>query len=117
MNTELFVQNIKTRCKELGISPTVACRESGVGTSFINNIEKRGTLPSVGKVQDLAIYLGVTTSQLLGESNLEQQKNSFSTISDEEAVLNDELIERLCQLSPEQRAHVDAFLKGLLASD
>lgn len=44
----------------------MACRESGVGTSFINNIEK-GSAPSVDKVQKLSAYLGVTTSELLGE--------------------------------------------------
>lgn len=67
MNKLLFVQNIKEACKAKGIKPTVACRESGIGTSFINNIEARGQVPSVEKVQMLANYLGVTTSQLLGE--------------------------------------------------
>lgn len=62
-----FVQNIKKYCGIKGVKPTVACRESGVGTSFINNIEKRGSMPSVEKVQLLADYLGVTTSELLGE--------------------------------------------------
>lgn len=62
-----FVQNIKKYCALKGVRPTVACRESGVGTSFINNIEKRGSMPSVEKVQLLADYLGVTTSELLGE--------------------------------------------------
>lgn len=67
MDKVLFVQNIKDICKSKGIKPTVACRESGVGTSFINNIESRGQVPSVEKVQMLATYLGVTTSELLGE--------------------------------------------------
>ena len=67
MDKVLFVQNIKEVCKVKGIKPTVACRESGVGTSFINNIEARGQVPSVEKVQMLAAYLGVTTSELLGE--------------------------------------------------
>ena len=62
-----FVQNIKKYCSIKGVKPTVACRESGVGTSFINNIEKRGSMPSIEKVQMLAEYLGVTTSDLLGE--------------------------------------------------
>ena len=62
-----FVQNIKKYCSIKGVKPTVACRESGVGTSFINNIEKRGSMPSIEKVQMLAEYLGVTTSELLGE--------------------------------------------------
>lgn len=60
------MQTVKKYCKLKGVKPTVACRESGVGTSFINNIEK-GSEPSVGKVQQLAEYLGVTTSELLGE--------------------------------------------------
>ena len=67
MDKALFVQNIKEVCKTKGIKPTVACRESGVGTSFINNIEARGQVPSVEKVQMLAAYLGITTSELLGE--------------------------------------------------
>lgn len=66
MNREKFVQNIKLYCKLKGIKPTPACRDAGVGSSFINSIE-RGQTPSVGAVQRLAEYLGVTTSELLGE--------------------------------------------------
>lgn len=66
MNRELFVQNIKEKCAEKGVNPTTACRESGVGTSFINDID-RGRTPSVAKVQRLAQYLGCTVSELLGE--------------------------------------------------
>ena len=66
MDRENFVQNIKKFCERKGIKPTTACRESGVGSSFINDIV-RGQTPSVAKVQLLADYLGVTTSELLGE--------------------------------------------------
>ena len=66
MDKELFVQNIKTRWDAKGVKPTVACREAGVGVSFINDIE-RGQTPSVAKVQMLAQYLGCTVSDLLGE--------------------------------------------------
>ena len=66
MDRELFVQNIKERCRAKGVKPTVACRESGVGSSFINDLE-RGKTPSVSKVQLLAQYLGCTVSDLLGE--------------------------------------------------
>lgn len=69
MDRELFVQNIKTYCARKGVKPTVACRESGVGVSFINDIE-RGQTPSVAKVQLLAQYLGCTVSDLLGEENV-----------------------------------------------
>lgn len=69
MDKELFVQNVKQACARKGIKPTVACYSSGVGRSFINNIEARGQVPSVEKVQMLAAYLGVTTSELLGEDS------------------------------------------------
>ena len=59
MDKELFVQNIKERCRAKGVKHTVACREAGVGVSFINDIE-RGQTPSVAKVQLLAQYLGCT---------------------------------------------------------
>lgn len=66
MDANVFVQNIKLLCEKKGVKPTNACKESGVGASFISDIN-RGQTPSVAKVQMLADYLGVTTSELLGE--------------------------------------------------
>ncbi len=68
MDREVFVQNIKNYCALRGIKPTVACRESGAGPNLINQMLTRGSIPSVEKVQLLAQYLGVTTSELLGET-------------------------------------------------
>lgn len=67
MEKEIFVQNVKKYCSLRGVKPTVACRESGAGRSLLTNLEQNGSLPSVEKVQMLAAYLGVTTSELLGE--------------------------------------------------
>lgn len=78
MDREIFVQNIKSICKLKGIAPTAACKESGVGGSFINDIN-RGQTPSVAKVQLLAQYLGVTVSELLGESTLGSQARAAPT--------------------------------------
>lgn len=110
MDAEIFVQNIKKYCKERGIKPTPACIKSGVGKSFISNIEK-GQIPSVEKVSMLAAYLGVTTSELLGE-----QQSGPTTVADDEAALDEEIIQRLMNLSPEERIKVDGFVQGLLAS-
>lgn len=66
MNVEVFVQNVKMLCLKKGIRPTNACKESGVGGSYLSDIN-RGRVPSVASVQKLAEYLGVTTSELLGE--------------------------------------------------
>lgn len=70
MDVYTFVQNVKLLCASRGISPTAACKESGVGTSFIPDI-KRGRIPSIDKFEKLALYLGVTISELLGERKVD----------------------------------------------
>lgn len=67
MDKAIFVQNVKKYCAQKGVKPTIACRESGAGVNLLSQLEKRGTIPSVERVQQLAQYLGVTTSELLGE--------------------------------------------------
>lgn len=67
MDLEILVQNIKKYCALKGVKPTIACRESGAGKSLISQIESRGVVPSIMKIQLLADYLGVTVSDLLGE--------------------------------------------------
>lgn len=67
MDKEKFVQNIKAYCALRGVKPTVACRESGAGRSFLTSLTINGSIPSVEKVQLLAQYLGITTSELIGE--------------------------------------------------
>lgn len=99
MDAQVFVQNIKYYCNLKGIKPTVACRESGVGSSFINNLE-RGQTPSVAKVQMLADYLGVTTSELLGE----KKKPTAQDDGLSEGEL--ELITLFRQLTPDQQEMV-----------
>lgn len=110
MDRDIFVENVKKLCAIKGIGPTKACKESGVGGSFISDI-KRGRVPSVANVQMLADYLGVTTSELLGE-----KKDGSGAVSDVEAALDREIISRLVQLTPEELEKVDAFVQGLLAS-
>lgn len=81
MDRDIFVQNIKKYCAIKGIKPTVACRESGVGVSFINDID-RGQTPSVAKVQMLAQYLGCTVSDLLGERPSDMETGNIIAYAD-----------------------------------
>ena len=69
MDVKIFVENVKEFCRKKGVKPTIACDESGAGKNLLNHIETRGSIPSVAKVQMLADYLGVTTSELLGETS------------------------------------------------
>ncbi|MDY4181020.1 MAG: helix-turn-helix transcriptional regulator [Pseudoflavonifractor sp.] len=101
MDVQVFVQNVKQLCSNKGVSPTAACKESQVGTSFIPDI-KRGRTPSVDKFEKLAGYLGVTVSELLGE-----EKAPTST-SANPPMYN--------KLNPENRALVDQMIEKLLKS-
>ena len=42
MDVQKLVQTIQERCAELGISPTVAARESGAGKDVISNMKRKG---------------------------------------------------------------------------
>lgn len=67
MDIEKVVENIQRACKQRGTNPTEAGRESGAGKDLVTNMRRRGILPSIEKMSMLASYLGVTTSELLGE--------------------------------------------------
>lgn len=111
MNKELLVQNIKKICEAKGIKPAIALRESGLDKSFINSIE-RGSEPSVGKVQKLAAYLGVTTSELLGEEK-EPTPVSEDGLTAEQA----DLVSLYKAAPPSLRAAALAVLKSAEGQD
>lgn len=103
MDKTAFVQNIKDRCEKMGVRPTVACRESGVGTSFITDINK-GTTPSVAKVEMLARYFGCTVSDLLGEEPIKITQAADPKADD----LCQEFARLFTSLSPENQNKVIA---------
>ena len=110
MNPEIFVQNIKNRCAVMGVAPTVACREAGVGSSFINNIEARGSIPSVDRVEKLAAYLGCTVSELIGET-----PSGAEPIPEDPVIA--EIMARVEDLTPDQQRLYLAQLRALQAEN
>jgi len=113
MNTQSLIENIDLYCKMKQVPPTKACIESGAGRSFISNI-KKGQIPSIEKVQMLAGYLEVTTSQLLGEKEppVNNDERQSADAREDKINLANSLYE---QLSPENKAKADSFAKYLLA--
>lgn len=119
MDKVLFVQNVKFYCERRGIKPTVACRDSGAGKDFLNQISTRGQTPSVEKVEQLAHYLGVTVSTLLGESAPIDQT---MTLHDSAAVIRPDDFRRLSwdevdmvlayrRATPKERGLIDGILQ------
>ena len=107
MDKEILVQNVKKYCVLRGIKPTVACRESGAGANFINKITTQGSIPSVEKVQLMAQYLDVTTSELLGESSPDAPKFPDHPY----------LVLRYDKLSKEAQQEVMAFIEFKAAQE
>ena len=117
MNPEIFVQNVKKRCAVIGKAPTVACREAGVGTSFIRNIEARGSMPSVDRVEKLAAYLGCTVSELIGETPPPSLRGGDADTAIRPSLPEDpviaEIMARVEELTPDQQRLYLAQLRAL----
>ena len=92
----------------MGTNPTAACEASGAGRNFMDNI-KKGSIPSVAKVQMLAEYLGVSTSELLGE------KIEPTIMDDDWTPSENELIFR--SLPPERQEEVLRYMRYLVAQE
>ena len=101
MDKELIIFNIKKYCEAKNIKPTIACTAAGVGRSFVSNIA-RGQTPSVASVADLAAYLGVSVSDLVGDA---KTPADLAPLADAWAELNDE-----------GRARLIAYAEDLTAS-
>ena len=97
MDALKIVENIQRICKEKGTTPTVAGKESGAGKDLVSAMKRRGVLPSIEKIMLLANYLGVTTSELLGEKT-EPTAGDDGLSDGEQALLN-----LFRQLTPEQQ--------------
>ena len=93
MNKELMISNILKFCAARDVKPTVVCTEAGVGKNFVTNM-KRGQTPSVASVADLAAYLGVSTSDLVGDA---KTPVDLAPLAAAWAELNEEGRERLTQ--------------------
>ena len=99
MDKELFVQNVKKYCALKGVKPTVACEESGAGKNLLSQLTNRGTIPTIGRVQLLAQYLGCTVSDLLGE----QPPKSAKAAAPEGSGLSEEFARIFQGLTPENQ--------------
>ena len=76
---------------------------------------KSGNSKSYNKyLKEIAEILNTTTEYLLTGKEVDQ--NGLTTVSDDEAALDEELVSRLCRLTPEECVKVDVFVQGLLAA-
>ena len=91
MDKTVLVFNIRKYCAAKKLKPTIACTVAGVGRSFLSDID-RGKTPSVAKVADLAAFLGVSASDLIGDAKTPAE---LAPLAGAWAELNEEGRERL----------------------
>lgn len=103
LDSVVFIENVKARCKQLGTTPTAACVESGAGKNLITYM-KKGTMPSIEKVQKLADYLQCSVSDLTGETPQPAGDPELAAFLD-----------AVSPLTAEERAKVQGFIQGLIA--
>lgn len=101
MDRELLIFNISRFAAARDESPSGACIAAGVGKNFVSEI-KRGKTPSVAAVADLAAYLGVSTSDLVGDA---RTPADLAPLADAWSELNEE-----------GRARLTAYAEDLTAS-
>lgn len=91
MDKEILIANIRKFCAARNLKPTIACVGAGVGRSYVSDIA-RGQTPSVASVADLAAFLNVTTSDLVGDAATPAE---LRPLAEAWAELNEEGRERL----------------------
>ena len=101
MDKDLLIQNVIKYCTAANVLPTKACIEAGVGKSFMSSV-RSGKIPSVAKVADLAAYLGVATSDLVGDAQM----------SSEDA----ELLRLFHEINPEGQEKTLSYMNDLISS-
>lgn len=93
MDRELLIFNISRFAAAKDESPSGACLAAGVGKNFVSEL-KRGKTPSVAAVADLAAWLGVSSSDLIGDAAMPAD---LAPLAAAWAELNEEGRERLVQ--------------------
>lgn len=99
MDTEVFIANVKEKCKALNTTPTAACIKSGAGKNLISNM-KNGEKASYKRIELLASYLGCSISDLTGEK-IEPTVQDDGLTEEEQWLIN-----MFRRLTPEQKEFV-----------
>ena len=112
MNNETLIFNIQKYCELRDTKPTPAAIAAGIGRTFFADLN-RGKTPSVAKIADLAAYLGVSVSDLVGDA---KTPADLAPLAAAWAELNDEGRERLIQYAEDLTAS-GRYIKNHLSKE
>lgn len=115
-----FLQKLDHLMEERAINKSKLSKISGVPYTTIDGFYKKGyENTKLSTIRKISEALNVSLDYLIDEGPEEKPsdgaKKELPTVSDEEH-LDQEIIGRLVQLTPEELEKVDAFVQGLLAA-
>ena len=128
----MFYDTFLSLCSEKGMKPGRVADEIGINRATVTSWKKRGYTPRAEVLHKIADYFGVTVDYLLGKVDLPflskdekgllgidsyaltETKKPAPTDGDG-PTLDASLIERLIQLTPEEREKVEVFVQGMIA--
>ena len=115
-NSQELANLIKSVAKSQKITIGKMLKDCDLSINTLSSMQSGGYYPRLEAVAKIADYLGCSIDFLLGRTNVLQAKIKNSPAETDEGAIDEFLIHRLCSLSPEELAQVDAFVQGLLAN-
>lgn len=104
-----------------GMSMDVFAKKAGLSKAYISILErnynpssKRAPEPTLDAIAAISVAVGMDFNDIILRLDKGQRVKLPTSISEE--LLDNELINRLCQLTPDEMEKVDAFVQGLLAA-
>lgn len=109
MNLERLQNVVKSLCNKKGVTQKEALTQSGAGDRFFQNI-RQGSVPSVEKLQALAVYFNVSVDYLIGNTDVPEVNHQSETLSQAG-------LAAFAALSPAEQEQIRALVQTLAAKD
>lgn len=105
-----IAKNIKDLREQHQMSQYEFGKVAGVSDKAVSTWENGLKTPRMGAIQKISDYFNIPKSRIIDEG-IENPH-----VRDDVGILDELLIKQLCQLTPDEIAKVDAFVKGLKAN-
>lgn len=106
MNYEVFLNRIDFLCKKNNIKKTIAFENCGIGKDFSVHI-KKGSSPSIEKVESLASYFNTSIDYLIGRIN--EAEELIKRTPDNAVKVIDKIVFKSPNLSDEENEILKIF--------
>lgn len=117
MNNIQFTKKIKSLCEQSGIPIAKLLTDCSLPKSFIYDVEKRSTAPSIEKLEKIADYFKVSVDFLLGNSNTPNELAETASAENDVVIYcrNGETVKK--KFTEEQMEYLEKFIRSISDED